>query len=85
MNIKKIETNIKRNLFLHETDNINFFKSPKTLENRIITIKPNITFQKFLGFGGAFTESSGYSLSTVNNNIYSQIIDEYYSKIRFKL
>lgn len=79
MIIDKIETNIKRKLFLKETNNINVQPSSMTIESNIIKIESNITFQKLLGFGGAFTESTGYALSTVNKEIYNQIINDYFS------
>ena len=80
MKIKKIETNIKRNLYFDLTNDIDLVPVNFTDETKIITINSNIKYQNFLGFGGAFTESSGYALSCLNNNIYNAIIDDYFSQ-----
>ncbi len=79
MILNKIETNIKRKLFLHETNNIIINNATNTIESNIIKINPDICFQNLLGFGGAFTESTGYALSTVSKDTYNQIINEYFS------
>ncbi len=79
MKIKKIETNIKRNFLFNETEKI-LYSNNKNLENNIIKIDDNYTFQNILGFGGAFTESTGYSLTTVPNNIHNKIMNDYFSK-----
>ena len=44
-----------------------------------LTLKPEETFQKFYGFGGALTESSGYVLSRLPEKIRKQAIDAYYN------
>lgn len=80
MIIRKIETNIKRNLFLHETENIEVKPNSNNIETNLIGIDPNQTFQKLLGFGGAFTESTGYALSTIDEENYNKILDDYFSK-----
>lgn len=78
MEIKKIETNLKRNLILHSSS-VKFSQNAKNLENHIIRINPAFSFQKFLGFGGALTESSCYVLSTIDQNLSQQILKEYFS------
>ncbi len=80
MKINKIETNIKRKLYMHETNNISLSPISSNLETQIIKIIPKYEFQTILGFGGAITESSGHALNTVNNNILNEIIDKYFSK-----
>lgn len=49
MEIEKIETNLKRNLFLYSS-HVKFFLNAKNIENNIIRINPDFTFQKILGF-----------------------------------
>lgn len=80
MKITKIETNIKRNLFLHSTE-INKTKPyiEKT-ENNVLNIYPNLTYQELIGFGGAFTGSSCYVLNNINESVRNQIMDEYFNK-----
>lgn len=78
MEIKKIETNLKRNLLLHSSS-VKFSSSKRT-ENQVIRIDPSFTFQEFLGFGGALTESSCYVLSKLEKDLANQILDEYFAK-----
>ncbi|MBP3255586.1 MAG: glucosylceramidase [Clostridia bacterium] len=78
MKIKKIETNIKRNLYFDITNDIELSQTKEN--NNKIKINEDIKYQEFLGFGGAFTESAGYAISTVNNEIYNNIVDDYFSK-----
>lgn len=51
MNITKYETNFKRNLFMHDTSNINSTADIFKEENKLINIYPSLEFQEFLGFG----------------------------------
>lgn len=77
MKVEKIETNLKRNLLLYSSY-VKFSLGGKKTENQVIRINPEITFQKILGFGGAFTESSCYVLSSINKKLADQILDEYF-------
>lgn len=79
MKITKIETNIKRGLYFDITNNIELSQNSSNENEKIISINEDIKYQEFLGFGGAFTEATGYALSTVNNEIYNQIIEDYFS------
>lgn len=79
MKLEKIETNLKRNLLLHSSDK-NFSFHDKTPENQVIRINPTFTFQKILGFGGALTESSCYLLSSMDQTLANQILEEYFAK-----
>ena len=79
MIIDKIETNLKRKLYLHETNNIEISPTSDNIDSNVINIDPEQYYQEFLGFGGAFTESTGYALSTVNKDIYNRILDDYFS------
>ena len=79
MEIKKIETNLKRNLLLHAST-VKLSTNSKRKENQIIRIHPEFTFQEILGFGGAFTESCCYVLSKVDKDLSNQILDEYFAK-----
>lgn len=79
MEIEKIETNLKRNLYLHSSS-MKFSSQAKNTENQVIRINPEFAFQTILGFGGALTESSCYVLSKIEKNIASQILEEYFAK-----
>ena len=78
MEITKIETNFKRELFWN-TNKMNFTGTLKNLEKGLINIYPDTIFQKIIGFGGAFTEASGYCISQVNSQIANSILEDYFS------
>jgi glucosylceramidase len=44
-----------------------------------ITLNPSLTYQKIIGFGGAFTESTAYVLSRISAAKRSEIINAYFS------
>ena len=51
----KVETNFKKKFFHKRYDNIKVEKNTNNIEFEVINIYPNLTFQSFIGFGGAFT------------------------------
>lgn len=57
MEVIKIETNHKRNLYF-DTKVIKPNTYKQNMENNIINIYPNICYDQFIGFGGAITEAS---------------------------
>ena len=64
-----------------ETDyeNKNFWQEKADFENRVemmrvINVYPECHYQKIRGFGGAFTESSGYNLITLAAHISTAVI-----------
>lgn len=79
MEITKIETNYKRKLFFSKSK-INPKKYNEKIENQVINIYPEITYQTILGFGGAFTESTGYSIKQLPLDKQNQIYEDYFSK-----
>ena len=78
MSILKIETNFRRKLFWYETK-VDFSKDLGNTEKGLINIYSDEFFQKIIGFGGAFTESSGYCLNQVKTEIAENIINDYFS------
>ena len=78
MEVTKFETNYKRNLFFNKSI-IKPKKYQEKLENQIINIYPEITYQTILGFGGAFTESTGYAIKQLSNELQEKIIKDYFS------
>lgn len=79
MEIKKIETNYKRKLFFDE-NKILPKKYSEKLENKIINIYPNISYQTVLGFGGAFTEATGLAIKKLPAQKQKKLIKEYFSE-----
>lgn len=80
MDILKVESNYKRNLFLNESKAQSKPYSEK-LESKIINIYPEIKYQSIIGFGGAFTEATGYSMSLLSQENQKKIIKDYFSNI----
>lgn len=78
MEIKKFETNYKRKMFFHQS-NCSSKKYNEKLENQIIHVYPEITYQTILGFGGAFTEATGYAIKQLPSEKQKQLIKEYFS------
>ncbi len=79
MEITKIETNYKRKLFFSESK-IKPKKYNEKIENQVINIYPEITYQTILGFGGAFTEATGYALKQLPTEKKNQVLKDYFSK-----
>ena len=77
MKIKKIETNFKRKMLWHQTTEK--CKEDKYVENDVINIYPGIEYQTFLGFGGAFTQSSGYNYLKLNDEEKRSLLTDYFS------
>ena len=80
MHITKVETNYKRHLFLSCNSNLSFFENYTNQEKELINIYPEIEYQEIIGFGGAFTEASGYTLSKLNHELYNEILEDYFSE-----
>lgn len=49
-------------------------------ENQLVNIYPQIKYQEILGFGGAFTETSGYNFAQVSDSIKKKIAEAYFDK-----
>ncbi|TVY05678.1 glycoside hydrolase family 30 protein [Paenibacillus cremeus] len=49
-----------------------------SVENRVVNIYPQVEFQEIIGFGGAFTEASGYVLSKMSEKSRHEIIESYF-------
>lgn len=78
MKIIKVETNYKRNLFFHKNNYIKVKNYSESIESNVINIYPDINYQTFLGFGGAFTESSGLVYSQLSEIKKEDFINAYF-------
>lgn len=78
MEIKKFETNYKRKMFLNEKK-VSSKKYSENIENQVINIYPGITYQSILGFGGAFTEATGYAIKKLSLQKQEELIKDYFS------
>ncbi len=77
-----------------ETDyeNKNFWQEKEDFENRVemmrvINVYPECHYQKIRGFGGAFTESSGYNLTRLPEAVQEEVIKAYFGQegLRYNL
>ena len=78
MNIKKIETNKRRELYFSES-NITPSKLTEKTEFKTIMVYPEKTYQKFLGFGGAITQSSTISFLKLPDEARKNFVKDYFS------
>ena len=78
MNIKKIETNKRRELYFSES-NITPSKLTEKTEFKTIMVYPEKTYQKFLGFGGAITQSSTISFLKLPDEAKESFVKDYFS------
>jgi len=74
--IEPIQTSKYTNDRLIRKPSISFTNGPP-LKN-VLSINPNVTFQTLLGFGGAMTESSGYVLSRMNEDLQKELINAFF-------
>ncbi len=79
MTIVKIETNFKRDLFWDKSF-VNFNGKLEETEKELINLYPDVKFQGIIGFGGAFTEASGYCLKQLNSLMANSILEDYFSE-----
>ena len=80
MRISKIETNQKENKFLYAYEDMDCHYKLNQEESELIILYPAITYQKVLGFGGAFTESSCYLISQLKPPVQEQLLQDYFSQ-----
>lgn len=79
MQILKVETNFRRNLFW-DVHKLNMNGKLKNQERELINLSPEMEYQEIIGFGGAFTEASGYCLTQVKEETANHIIENYFSE-----
>lgn len=49
------------------------------VENQVVNLYPEITFQTFEGFGGAITDAAGYVYSLMDEKQKRQVVETYFS------
>lgn len=79
MNLKYTETtfvnNVKKVTEVEET-----FVVDEGTENKVVNIYPAVEFQKWQGFGGAFTDAAGYVYAQMKDEDKKTMIDSYFKK-----
>ena len=84
MEIIKTESNKDKNIYFNSTYIKPNKYSPK-LENQVVNIYPDISFQELIGIGGAITESSAYCYSLLSDDKKNSLLDDYFSNINYSL
>lgn len=51
-----------------------------SVEGEVINLYPDVTFQEIIGFGGAFTESFGYTMSQLSHDVQEEIMEAYFGE-----
>ena len=75
---KVIETNFSKDTRLQEVADFEF--SENSHEAQRIIVFPEYTYQEWLGFGGAFTESAGYTLSKMSPEKQEEMLNAYFGE-----
>ncbi len=84
MDIKKIETNFKRNMFLEE-NTIKPKKYSESLENKVINVYENVKYQNFIGFGGAITQATGKIYNSFSDNEKQEFLNSYFKVCSYNI
>lgn len=84
MEIIKFETNQSKNLYFNKT----YIKPKKYSSNQeyqVVNIYPDVTYQSFIGFGGAITEASAYCYSLLSDDKKKYFLQDYFVNINYSL
>ena len=83
MGIRIFETDYNNNRFWAEKTEV----SDGADMMRVVNRYPQRTYQTVNGFGGAFTEASGYNLKRLPETVQEEILDAYFAKdgLRYNL
>lgn len=84
MTVTRYTTDIQNGLYW-KSDSV--IKLEKPDYSRCVCIYPEVIRQKFDGFGGAFTESSGYNFMSLNEEQQNEFVKAYFGKngLRYSL
>jgi len=74
--VKIFQSSEKGAMFESLEDSV--FERDPAAENRVINLYPDVEFQKIIGFGGAFTETSAYQFSRMSTKSKDKIIKLYF-------
>ena len=84
MEVFKLETSSNKNLYFHKS-RVNTKKYCKLLETKVVNVYPDISFQKFEGFGAAITEASAWAYSLLPEEKKKQFMNDYFGDINYSL
>lgn len=77
MKITTITTNYKEKKFMEVTSVV---QATEVGSNHIVNLYLDVTYQQIRGFGGAFTEASGYVVSTLSEETQREIANAYFGE-----
>lgn len=75
MKLRTITTNYGRGMLLQETES---YDVREVGAMNVVNLYPEITYQTISGFGGAFTEATGYNVSKLSKENAKAIAEAYY-------
>lgn len=84
LSVTKIETNNKKNYFFKESK-VKVKPYMKLVENNVINLYPDVTYQEFVGMGAALTEASAYSYSLLSDEKKKEFINDYFNVSNYSL
>lgn len=56
------------------------FRNDGGAENKLVNIYPDVTYQKWEGFGGALTEAAGYMYNKLSEPLKEEIVSSYFAE-----
>lgn len=68
----------RKSVQLAQSADFNTHSSATTTPTIRLTIDSNQTFQKIIGFGGAFTDAAGINVLALGDKLANDLIDSYY-------
>lgn len=75
----KLILNCTDNDLMTTVSQIPFSSDTDEVENQVVNLYPQITYQTFEGFGGAITDAAGYVYSLMTEEQKRQVIETYFS------
>lgn len=84
LSVTKIETNNEKKYFFKESK-IKVKPYIKLVENNVINLYPDVTYQEFVGMGAALTEASAYSYSLLPDEKKKEFINDYFNVSNYSL
>ena len=80
MKFKAVSTTYKNGTALTTISEKEFVEDVTGIERELVNVYPEVEWQKFSGFGGAFTEAAAFTLSLMNEEIYSKVLNDYFGE-----
>lgn len=82
MKLNWVATTAKDGGWVTSEGNTLFHSDTEEVENQVVNLYPEVTFQALEGFGGAITDAAGYVYSLMSPEQKRKVIDAYFSPDR---